>query len=71
MIYLLLTVLFYHAYIFFLIIDFFDFHYLIHAVITQIFNPAAAIEIPIGMSINEAKAEILLIHIIEYLNIFS
>ena len=40
--------------VFFLIIDL---YFLIHAVITQIFNPIAELVIPIGISTKEAKAE--------------
>ena len=42
------------VFFFFLIIDL---YFLIHAVITQIFNPIAELVIPIGISTKEAKAE--------------
>ena len=42
------------VFFFFLIIDL---YFLIHAVITQIFNPIAELVIPIGISTKEANAE--------------
>ena len=35
-----------------------DLHFLIPAVIAQIFNPIAELVIPIGIAIKEAKAEV-------------
>ena len=51
----LLTVLFYHPFSLFFIIDLYFF---ITTVISQIFNPTAELEIHIGIQTNEAKAEI-------------
>ena len=51
----MLTIVFYHASFFFLIIDL---HYLISAAIEQIFNPNAELVNPIGITNKEAKAEI-------------
>ena len=51
----MLTIEFYHASFFFLIIDL---HYFNCAAIEQIFNPNAELVNPIGISNKEAKVEI-------------
>ena len=53
--YFLLTIVFYHAFLFLLIIDL---YVLIATVIEQIFNAIAELLIPIGIPTKEAKAEI-------------
>ena len=52
----MLTILFYHASFFFLLII--DLYFLIAEVIAQIVNPNVELAIPIGLLIKEAKAEI-------------